>query len=203
MADTKALLIVTMEPPAALEDEFNDWYDTEHFPQRRAMPGFESGSRWVCLAGWPRWLALYDLAAPAALETDAYRAVSGVNSTPWSRRILARTSGRLRVVAQQVAPGAALAAAPGGVVRLLLARFPAVAPSALATLADGLRSAADALPGLRQARVFAGDAGAVHDLWLVAAFDRPVETATLSAALGAAGDIGADLFNLYAPYWRA
>ncbi len=50
MPDPKGLLLVTMEPPASLEDEFNDWYDTEHAPQRRALPGFESASRWACLA---------------------------------------------------------------------------------------------------------------------------------------------------------
>ena len=60
MFRSKGLLLVTMEPPASLEDEFNDWYDTEHFPQRRGLPGFESASRWVCIEGWPRWAALYD-----------------------------------------------------------------------------------------------------------------------------------------------
>ena len=64
----KGLLLVTMEPPAGLEEEFNDWYDHEHLPQRMRMPGFETGARFVCLEGWPRWLALYDLASLAALR---------------------------------------------------------------------------------------------------------------------------------------
>ena len=68
-AKTKALLLVTMEAPASFEEEFNDWYDFEHLPQRLAMPGFENGGRFVCLEGWPRWLALYDLSSRAALET--------------------------------------------------------------------------------------------------------------------------------------
>eukprot|EP01034_Spumella_vulgaris_P005546 gene5546-7080_t len=104
-APAKGLLLVTMEPPAGLEEEFNDWYDTEHFPQRRALPGFESASRWVCLQGWPRWLAVYDLASPAALATPAYAAVSAGNSTPWSKRILPRTIGRQRIVAEQMGKG--------------------------------------------------------------------------------------------------
>ena len=95
-----ALLMVAMEPPPPLEEEFHDWYDTEHLPQRRALPGFVSATRWTCVEGWPRWLALYELDAADALRSDAYRAVSGSNSTPWSRRLLPRTVGRLRVVAE-------------------------------------------------------------------------------------------------------
>ena len=97
MTKPEAILLVIMEPPASLEEEFNDWYDTEHFPQRRALPGFLAGARWVCLEGWPRWAALYDLASLDALSTLEYKAVSAGNSTPWSRRILPRTSGRERL----------------------------------------------------------------------------------------------------------
>jgi len=51
------LLLVTMEPTAAMQEEFNDWYDQEHIPERIALPGFLSATRWVCLQGWPRYLA--------------------------------------------------------------------------------------------------------------------------------------------------
>lgn len=92
-----ALLLAMMEPPASLEEEFNDWYDTEHFPQRLALPGFHSGRRWVCIHGWPRYLATYQLDAISALEHPDYLAVSGEQGTPWSRRILPRTLGRQRL----------------------------------------------------------------------------------------------------------
>ena len=68
----KGLLLVTMEPPASVEEEFNDWYDHEHLPQRMLMPGFETGARFVCLEGWPRWLALYDLTSLAALRRSSF-----------------------------------------------------------------------------------------------------------------------------------
>ena len=84
------LLLATMEPPAGLEEEFQQWYDSEHFPERRDTIGFLTAIRLICLEGWPRWLALYDLSSIEALDTEAYRAVSGANSTPWSRRILSR-----------------------------------------------------------------------------------------------------------------
>jgi hypothetical protein len=102
MMESDAILLVIMEPPAGLEEEFNDWYDTEHFPQRCALPGFQSGARWVCVEGWPKWAALYDLATPEALTTPEYKAVSVENSTPWSRRILPRTNGRERFSLQCV-----------------------------------------------------------------------------------------------------
>lgn len=190
----KGLLLVMMEPPAALEEEFHDWYDSEHLPQRLALPGFESGSRWVCLSGWPRWLAIYDLSSTGALEDHAYISVSGPNSTPWSRRILPRTLGRQRIVAEQVHPGAALAPAPETVCRLGLARYPAPPGDVLPALHD----AASGAEGLRQLRLF--DDGTSS--WALAAFSRPVEMADL-ASLFASFGAEPTLANLYAPYRRA
>jgi hypothetical protein len=197
----KGLLLVTMEPPAVLEEEFNDWYDTEHFPQRRALPGFESASRWACIDGWPRWLALYDLTSTAAVETDAYRAVSGAQSTPWSRRILPKTCGRMRVVAEQVAPGQALSLPPADVSRLLLARFAVPAAARQDGFIGAVMKAADGIPGLRQLRAFCSG-GNRDSVWAIAELAWPTATDTLRAGLGQVDGVGADLFNLYVPYWR-
>lgn len=185
----KGLLLVTMEPAAAAEDEFNDWYDTEHFPQRAGLPGFQSASRWVCIEGWPRYVAIYDLEGTAALDTDAYRAVSGPNSTSWSKRVLPRTIGRKRVVAEQVIPGDAVTVGPARVSRLLVGRYSSPADEALAVPFRPI-------PGLMQVRVFQESPVTA---WVLAQFDRPIRASSL-AELGGAG---ADLFNLYAPYWRS
>ena len=202
MSNNKGLLLVTMEPPSGLEDEFNDWYDTEHFPQRRALPGFESASRWVCLAGWPRWLALYDLVSPGALETAEYLAVSGQNSTPWSRRILPRTVGRSRIVAEQIAPGDAASRSPVTVSRLLLAGFAGVPAGRIADLAGDLTDRAARIEGLQQLRVFQGTGGSADAVWALAEIGRPVTLDPMIAAFGQVGGIGANLLNLYAPYHR-
>jgi hypothetical protein len=198
-----ALLIVTMEPPPAMEEEFNDWYDTEHFPQRRALPGFLSGSRWVCLDGWPRYLALYELNGLSALETPEYRAVSDLNSTPWSQRVMPRTTGRQRLVCveenTEVSSDAAMLPEVE-TARLLLAGWPATNGSKAAILAATLKLQAAKLPGARQVRVYR-----VHseqpEVWLIATFDRPVAIAQLSD-LGHVEGCGANTFNLYAPYRR-
>lgn len=200
MTDPKGLLLVTMEPPASLEEEFNDWYDTEHFPQRRALPGFETASRWVCLAGWPRWLAIYDLASTAALATPEYHAVSAANSTPWSKRVLPRTMGRQRVVARQILPGNALTLPLGQAAGLLLARYH---PSGEETpFAEALHAAAQALPDVLQARVFHQSEGEKASLWLIAEFAAPQGFELLRTALASVAGIGAQMFNLYAPYFR-
>jgi hypothetical protein len=36
----RGLLLTLTEPPAAMEEEFNAWYDTEHLAERLAIPGF-------------------------------------------------------------------------------------------------------------------------------------------------------------------
>lgn len=190
----KGLLLVMMEPPATLEEEFHDWYDSEHLPQRLGLPGFESGSRWVCLSGWPRWLAIYDLADTAALQHAAYVAVSGPNSTPWSSRILPRTLGRQRIVAEQVYPGEALAPAPETICRLALARY-AARPG---DVVRSLEQAASRMEGRGQLRLF--DDGS--STWALAAFVQPVEMADLASLL-AGGSAAPTLANLYAPYRRA
>lgn len=61
MSTAKGLLLVLMQPPAESDGEFNAWYDT--------------ALRYVCLSGWPRYLALYDLDEPALL--DALRETVG------------------------------------------------------------------------------------------------------------------------------
>lgn len=95
---SNTLSLVLLEPPAHLEEEFNDWYDFEHFPQRMAVPGFVQGERWVAICGWPRYLARYQLSNRAVLDSAQYLAISGANNSPWSKRILPRTVGRQRLV---------------------------------------------------------------------------------------------------------
>ncbi|PCJ87515.1 MAG: hypothetical protein COA52_14025 [Hyphomicrobiales bacterium] len=86
---TKGMLLVMMDPPAALEEELNAWYDTEHLPERLAVPGIETAIRYVCDSGGPKYLALYDLSSPDILESAPYLAVSGDNFSPWTRRVTA------------------------------------------------------------------------------------------------------------------
>jgi hypothetical protein len=53
------LLLATMERPPAIEEEFQDWYDAEHFPERRDCDGFLTAGRYICRDGWPKYSALF------------------------------------------------------------------------------------------------------------------------------------------------
>jgi hypothetical protein len=73
---SKGLLMATMEPPANIEEEFQDWYDSEHFPERQNCAGFDTAQRMVCVEGWPRYIALYDLENVDVLHGPAYGAIA-------------------------------------------------------------------------------------------------------------------------------
>jgi hypothetical protein len=96
-----ALLMVLMEPPPELEAQFHDWYDLELVPDHLRVPGITMGSRWVCLEGWPRHMAMYDLESLDVLSTEAYRSITAQRFSAWSRWMLARVVGRERLVWEQ------------------------------------------------------------------------------------------------------
>jgi hypothetical protein len=115
MTDTRAhgLLAAMMEPDASREEEFNDWYDLEHVPQLSGVEGILTATRWICVEGWPRYLATYDLQHVDVLASDAYRQATGGRFTPWSQRILGQVRGWRRMAmagidarAEVIDPGA-------------------------------------------------------------------------------------------------
>lgn len=104
----KGLLLTMTEPPPPMEEEFNAWYDTEHLPERLAIPGFESARRWVdprAPAGSGKYLATYELEHPQVLETPEYLAHVGEHFTPWSKRCLSRCVLFRRWACTQILPG--------------------------------------------------------------------------------------------------
>ena len=90
---------------AVADDEFNDWYDTEHIPERLRIGGFINAVRWV--GDNPRIsLAIYDLENLDVLQKPEYRVVSPENFSPWSKRILVGKCRRLcRFTCEQTFPG--------------------------------------------------------------------------------------------------
>src|SRR5688500_10168309 len=88
------LLLTLTEPPPAMEEEFNAWYDGEHLAERLAIPGFRSATRWVADVppGQGKYLATYELDSVKVLSSPAYLA-RFQNQTPWSRRCLGKALG--------------------------------------------------------------------------------------------------------------
>ena len=101
------LLLAMMEPPEEMEEEFSEWYDTEHIPERECVPGILSAQRFVAHEGFPRYLALYDLESIEVLQSEAYKRIGIDNLSPWSRRIIRYVRGLRRNVYEQIFPGKA------------------------------------------------------------------------------------------------
>jgi hypothetical protein len=153
------------EPPAAMEEEFNAWYDTEHMQERLAIAGFRSARRWIADTGpgEGKYLATYELDSPSVLHTPEYLArLEG--ATPWTRRCLGKAAVFRRWALEQVSPGAADG-------------HPAA--KAVLLVCGGSPTESLAVPHTLQARHFRASAGAPQH---VALFDlaRP-ETQNLPA----------------------
>ena len=99
MAGTRGnhLLAVYVGIPSEIEDEVNTWYNTQHLPERLAIPGFQSAARYVSLAGTPKHMAFYELAHASVLETPAYKRL-GENPSDWDKRILPNIQVEARTV---------------------------------------------------------------------------------------------------------
>lgn len=201
MTESKGLLLVTMEPQALSEEEFNDWYDTEHVPERGAMPGFLSALRYVCIQGWPRYMALYDLVSLAALRSPEYLALSGDGFTPWSKRVLPRVQGQYRVEGSLIHPADAVTLPGPQRGRLALFRFRAAADAADPIVA-GLRERFEGRPGVAQLRVFRVENHGGNDLIALVEQRSPLADLQLDPSLFAGWEGSVDMVNVYTPYWR-
>ena len=111
---TKGTLIAAMKLGRAAEDEFHDWYDTEHLPERQRVPGFLLCQRWIGAQDRTVSVATYDLESVAILTMPAYLAIGGDNLSPWSKRITARVERLMRFEGDQILPGDVLPPANAG-----------------------------------------------------------------------------------------
>jgi len=101
----KGVLIAAMDFSNVAEDEFNDWYDTEHIPERHRVPGFLTRQRWIGAENPKQSVATYDLESLSVLQGSAYRAISGENLSPWSKRVTSRVQRLVRFEGDQTLPG--------------------------------------------------------------------------------------------------
>ena len=106
---TKGILIAAMDFSNVPADEFNDWYDTEHIPERQRVPGFLTLQRWIGAENPKRSVATYDLGSIGVLQAREYRAIGGENLSPWSKRVTGKVERLLRYEGEQILPGDATA----------------------------------------------------------------------------------------------
>jgi hypothetical protein len=125
MADRPmGLLVAGFDFSPAAEDEFNDWYDTEHVPERARTPGFINCERWIGAEDPRISIATYDLETLAVLQSPAYKAIGGVNLSPWSKRVTGKCGRICRFEAEQTLPGNLAAPKSGANAMLFFAMNP-------------------------------------------------------------------------------
>jgi len=86
----QCLLVVTVEVDAAVEADWNAWYDTVHLPDALKCPGVLRGRRYVSAgeisesaAGKTErsarriYTTIYELDSPGAVATPEFRAMRG------------------------------------------------------------------------------------------------------------------------------
>ena len=101
----KGLLFASFDYSPAQEDEFNDWYDLEHVPERMRVPGFLNAQRWVGDENPKIDVATYDLETHAVMTSPAYQAIGGANGSVWTKRVTAIAKRILRFEGTQIVPG--------------------------------------------------------------------------------------------------
>jgi hypothetical protein len=156
----KGFLLVLMQPPSNIDEEFNAWYDTEHVPERLSVPGVLTAIRFSSItAATPKYLAMYDLESESVLDSDAYKRVAGGNSSPWTKRVTGKTK-VYRSVGNQIYPGNAVTFRSA---RATILRFRGLEASASESVVAALRAAFEKRASTLQLRVFAYHVGGKVD----------------------------------------
>lgn len=81
-----ALMMVWVDVPENVEEEFNSWYNEEHIAERLAIPGFLNAARYEATSSGPKHLAVYEIENAAVLQSDEYLRVRS-NSSEWTKRM--------------------------------------------------------------------------------------------------------------------
>ena len=74
-----------IDVPAAVEEEFNDWYNTVYIPGYLTVPGCINARRYVAVEGQPKYLTLYEFEHAQVPESEAWNRTR--DSNPWTRRV--------------------------------------------------------------------------------------------------------------------
>jgi len=185
------ILIPVIDFTGMPEDEFNDWYDFEHIPERLRVPGFLACERWIGADNHGISLAIYELDNVDVLKSPAYNAIGNHgrgsdNLSIWSKRVAARIQIPLRFEGEQISPGAGGVAPQDAPALLLIAVN--VPPEHEREFNDWYDTehipALSAIPGTLYARRYRGTGAAMQrylTLYYLASVEIPNSTAWKAA----------------------
>lgn len=193
----KGFLLVFMNPPPAFDEEFNAWYDSEHIPERLAVPGILTGLRYMNIGGGaPRYLAMYDLESFAVMESPDYLKVAFDNSSPWTKRVTARARVQ-RFAGHQVHPGDHVT---GRAARIGIVRFRGLAPAQVPAVVAGMQATFGGRREVMHHRVLVDPgSGAGADVIGFVEARAPLPEGFDPEAFGSAAD-AVDLVASYTPF---
>ena len=171
------LLLSCFDYSPVAADEFHDWYDTEHIPERRRVPGFLDCRRWLGADRNAVSVTTYDLSSIEVLRSPGYLAIGYENNSPWTRRVGWRCIKLVRMEAEQIVPGNQMPPASAGA---LLVRAVNLEPVFATEVADWFTAHAASIagvPGFLCGRLFHAKAG-THQYAALYHFDSPENAAS-------------------------
>lgn len=147
--DAMGELLIWTDIAAEKEDDFNQWYDTEHMQERASIAGFQWSRRYHSSTAQRPYLALYRTDTLHVFRSEPYRKAFE-NQTEWSVRnfsAMHNTNRRVNAVTEIAGAGT------GGALSLICLGELDVAQQAL-SLVQTLRQD---LPGVIAARILVPD----------------------------------------------
>jgi hypothetical protein len=79
------------------KDDFYEWHNREHMPERVGIPGFRRGRRYIALDEGPEYFNLYEADTVEVLGAQDY--LLRLNSpTPWTKQVVASFRGVARSI---------------------------------------------------------------------------------------------------------
>lgn len=99
--DAPHVYVVKTDIPAAIEQDFNDWYDKEHAPALASVPGCFRARRFLALDGQPKYMAVYEIDAPDVIKSAAW---AKARDTAWTEKIRPHLQNLDRRVYQLILP---------------------------------------------------------------------------------------------------
>jgi antibiotic biosynthesis monooxygenase (ABM) superfamily enzyme len=110
--NTEILLAMGHDVPPDKEAEFNAWYNTEHIPAIKRVPGFVTARRFCTTktqlppragrtSSSPKFVTFYDIENEKVFESEAFLKQ---RNSPWSSWVRSWYSRRFRIVARRIYP---------------------------------------------------------------------------------------------------
>ena len=166
------LLLSCFDYSPVAADEFHDWYDTEHIPERRRVPGFLACRRWLGVDRGRVAVATYDLSSIDVLRSPGYLAIGYENNSPWTRRVGWRCIKLVRMEAEQIAPGNHMPPDGAGALLIRAVNLEAAFATEIADWFIAHLASLAGMPGFLCGRLFRAAAG-THQYAALYHFDSP------------------------------